>query len=80
MKYRQCQLVKENITTVSWIPEKYAKLNKVLKLKNNDVWTDGWIVTTVSEDSIDESNLPDYRKDIRNHRKATGDSLGSNRR
>lgn len=41
MNHVQCLLEKEDKIQVSWIPEKYAKLGKVLKLGNND----GWVVT-----------------------------------
>ena len=78
--YKQTTLEKKEgestITQVSWIPEKFAILNKTLKLKNDDdVWIDGWNVQSVGESRISEKNLPDYRKMIRGHRMSTGDSL-----
>jgi len=34
----------------SWIPEKFAKVGKYLKLKNeDDTWTDGWKVLEVGD-------------------------------
>ena len=46
--YRQCTLQKGNTTTVSWIPEEFAKTTKILKLKDrDDVWDDGWRVVQV---------------------------------
>jgi hypothetical protein len=39
-----------DVKTNSYIPEKYAKLNWILKLKNSDdTWTDGWIVVAAGE-------------------------------
>lgn len=73
MFYRQCHLKKGNTHQTSWIPEQFAVVNKVLKLREDGVWDDGWVVQTVSETRLDET--PDWRKDIRGHRKTTGDSL-----
>ena len=62
-------------TQVSWIPEKWAKVDQVLKLKgDDDLWVDGWVVESVGETRLPENQLPDYRKMIRGHRKSTGDS------
>ena len=54
-KYVQCRLIKwvdpnddHNgfLITISWLPEKFAKVYNVLKLKNDDgTWSDGWQVT-----------------------------------
>lgn len=74
--YKQCTLSKKDGTTqVSWIPEKFALLNKVLKLKENEKWDDGWIVKKVGDFRKSEEQLPDSHKDIKHHRKNTGDSL-----
>lgn len=77
-KYKQCKLVKKTptgqIETVSWIPEKFANVGGVIKLKNDDeTWDDGYVVVSASETTIDEP--PDYRKSIRQHKDRTGDSL-----
>ncbi len=75
-KYRQCvlqrQLTSETATT-SFIPEKFANVGEVLKLKDsNGNWTDGWVVKSAGQ-LVDEP--PDFRKAIKSHRKRTGDSL-----
>ena len=72
MNYCQCELMKENTRQVSWIPEKFAKLGKILKLKENGEWIDGWKVISVGT-ARDEDKLPDYRQLIKSHLKATGD-------
>lgn len=51
---RQCTLIRiENNNKeiiVSYIPECFAHIGKTLKLKNDSgKWTDGWIVSSVSE-------------------------------
>lgn len=59
---------------VSWIPEKYAVLKKALKLKNsNGEWENDWIVKEVSQSRVEEKELPDYHKDVKAHKRATGD-------
>ena len=47
----QCRLKKGNTETVSWIPTKFAKKGKYLKLKNNrtNEWEDGWQVISNSD-------------------------------
>ena len=57
--YRQCELKKQNATTISWIPERYAKLGKYLKLKNDDVWEDGWLVNKVYNRKSETSVIRD---------------------
>jgi hypothetical protein len=39
---------------VSWIPSKYAKQAKILKIKSGDGWENGWKVTKVFEKEKDE--------------------------
>lgn len=78
--YRQCRLKRKTKTghsiQTSWIPKKFAEVGKILKLKNHeDEWENGWVVETVSETILEESQLPDYHIAIKSHRKATGDSL-----
>ena len=51
--YRQCQLVKilpkEKQHLTSWIPEEFARVGAVLKLKDNDSgeWDNDWKVALV---------------------------------
>jgi len=75
-KYRQCSMerrLEDSVeNTVSYIPEKYAQVGRVLKLKGESgVWSDGWVVNIVG--AILEP--PDIHKAIRQHRDRTGDSL-----
>lgn len=84
MIYNQCTLVKRESTNdpdakivttqVSYIPKKYAQLNRVLKLKEGDIWEDGWKITSVGSDTP-EDQVPDVHSDIKGHRKMTGDSI-----
>lgn len=77
--YSQCVLQKKSIDgllqRVSYIPSKFAILNNIVKLKEEDgTWTDGWKVTTTGS-KISEDLLPDSYSMIKSHRNATGDSL-----
>ena len=38
---------------ITFIPKKFAAKGKVLKLKNNGIWDDGWIVHEVYGQEID---------------------------
>jgi uncharacterized protein YxeA len=50
-KYAQCTLEKKTKegkrTQTSWLPLKFAKQNKYLKLKEDGEWEDGWQVVHV---------------------------------
>ena len=73
--YSQCKLKRGNTETVCWIPEKYAIIGKVVKLKGLDEeWEEGWVVEQ-SYSRVLEENLPDSHKEIKAHKKRTGDSL-----
>lgn len=78
--YRQCRMRKDNkdgsySEQVSYIPEPFCKVGKVLKLRDEEgVWDNGWVVEFASEHKRLEEDLPDVHKDRKNHRKATGDS------
>lgn len=78
VNYQQCTMRRPldegSVVTTSYIPQRFAKVGEVLKLKDKDAWVDGWIVEKVGESIIESAELPDYRKAIRHHRKLTGDS------
>ena len=49
---RQCKLHKKAgdgsyREQTSWIPERFAKIGKILKLRESGVWDDGWGVVSV---------------------------------
>ena len=71
MYYRQCKLRRGNSFTTTWIPEKYAKKGKYLKLKNDDVWVDGWLVTEVGENRKPEELVKERSQDYKQQRKAS---------
>jgi hypothetical protein len=75
MTYTQCTLRKDNSYQTAFIPTKFATMNKVLKIKDeNGNWEDGWVVIGKGS-TVDEKHLPDSHAEIKAHRKATGDSM-----
>ena len=82
-RYVQCTLTRKIsggvAVTTSYIPQRFAKVGKTLKLKDElDRWDDGWMVESAGDIVIEADNVPDYRKAIRLHRQQTGDSLPKN--
>lgn len=75
MYYRQCQLQKGDVFQVTFLPDKFAKINGLVKLKSGPDWVDGWKVIRVSPIRVHENHLPDSHSGIKSHRKKTGDSL-----
>ena len=61
-KYIQCTLIKKDydsiLQQVSYIPEKFAKLNEVISLKKYDdyCWDNDWKVSSVGSYIIDVEN------------------------
>lgn len=43
-RYTQCALQKGDVWQTVFIPSKFAKLGETIKLKNGEVWEDGWKV------------------------------------
>lgn len=61
MYYSQCLLVNEKRIMVSWIPGSYAEKGKVLQLKKDSDWENGWIVTEVWQ-TLKEDKIFEWRK------------------
>lgn len=60
-----CELWKGNTYTVSWVPEKYAKKDKVVG---------SWVVKQVWMNTK-TTRVPSHHIDIKGHRIATGDAI-----
>lgn len=72
--YRQCEIRRGPAIRLTWLPAAYAKNGRVLRLRDNGEWSDGWVVTEVypgNERIIAHSP----QGNIQRHRRATGDSL-----
>jgi hypothetical protein len=57
----------------SWIPEEFAVVGRVLRLRQGESWQDGWVVRTVGTRRLAEQEMPDTHSGIKRHRRATGD-------
>ena len=81
IKYTQCKLRKKisngEILLTSYIPSKHAQKGNKVKLKKDILgFESGWVVVEVYPNSeCEEKNLPAFHKDIKGHKKQTGDSL-----
>jgi hypothetical protein len=79
VKYAQCSMRRivagVTVATTSYLPAQFAKVGRVLKLKDSDdQWVHGRIVETIGDVIGEGASVTDYRKAIRNHRRSTGDS------
>lgn len=68
--YAQCILTKGTKKTTSWLPMKFAKTGKVLKLKDDGTWDDGWTVTEVGTIQ-DFSYVKEKERDFTKQREAS---------
>ena len=79
MFYRQCTLRKQRSASavseiVSYVPAKFARVSKTLRLKQTDgSWDDGWQVESVGHELCD-ADLPDAHRGVKHHRQSTGDA------
>ena len=75
-RYRQCTLERPTVNgvarLVSWIPEKFARPGRFVKLKKADQsWENGWIVCQASSVSKARDQVILDRNGHRHHRKRT---------
>lgn len=75
--YTQCLLKKNNTTQVSWVPKKFALKNKIVKLKIEDRWDEGWQIIEVYTDA-NLTQTPEHA--FKKHKGHTGDSIKKTRR
>ena len=79
VRYAQCSMRRivagASVVTTSYIPIQFAKIGRVLRLKDSDDrWVNGWVVESFGDVIVEGGSVPDHHKAIRNHRKSTGDS------
>lgn len=72
--YKQCKMQKGNTFQTGYIPEEFAVLDKIIKLREKGVWDNGWKVIEVGSFRHADETLPDSHSLIKAHRRATGDS------
>ena len=59
-QFRQCEVVRGAERLISYLPDKYARRGKVLRLNENGVWVNGWKVVWAAKEAVDEDKMPDY--------------------
>ena len=69
--YKQCKLQRKTSFVTTWVPKKFAILGKFLKIKEGDVWEDGWKVISVGTAMLDEDTVISNSQDYRQTRKAS---------
>lgn len=73
--YKQCTLRKKTENgervQVSWIPVGHSVVGKVIGLKENGVWDEGWEVVSAGSQVMSHDYLLKRERDYVNHRKAT---------
>lgn len=47
------------MTQISWIPAKFAAIGKIVRLKDDEDWTDGWKVVDCWQ-TIPENEIPNH--------------------
>lgn len=80
VKYKQVQLVKHmklvdgtqySIMSTVFIPSNLAKEGKIVKIKKESEWDDGWKVAAVYEREVDEEYVLERSQDYKRTRKAS---------
>lgn len=70
LHYIQCRMRKGMCYHTAWIPASFAKLNKILKIKKDGIWEDGWkVIDTYGR--LHKRYIEDHANDYQHHREAT---------
>ena len=69
-KYCQCKMKRNSEGRVGWIPLEFAKVGRVLKLKINNKWQNGWTVKSVGS-MEDAKYIEEHERDYKEQRKAS---------
>jgi len=51
--YRQCLVRRGAVQQTTWIPSEFAVTGGVVKLQDEGVWTDGWLVVEAYGPEVD---------------------------
>jgi hypothetical protein len=63
-----------HVTDTAFIPQRFASVGNILKVKYGNCWSDGWEVAEVHSTVFEEDEMPWPPAQVRAHKKATGDS------
>lgn len=67
MMFKQCTLEKNNIKQTAWIPEEFAHIGKILKIKEDN----GWKVLSVGSQRLTQDYVSEREQDYKNQRLAS---------
>ena len=70
-KMLQCKLQRGRVFTTTWLPIKFAVKGKFLKLKENDIWTNGWQVVIVYKSAKLHSYIRERSQEYKHNRGIT---------
>jgi hypothetical protein len=70
---RQCELVKGLLHRVTWLPDEFAYVGKVIDLKSRatDSWSLNWKVTIVYQPTVTSAWVREHADDHRHQREAS---------
>jgi len=72
---KQCTLVKKTDfgikNTMSWIPEKFAELGRLVDIKDDGKWSKGWKVGRINHRKQSNTTMLERSQDYKNTRKAS---------
>lgn len=69
--YKQCFLTRKNEGTTTWLPISFAKVGKIIDLKEKNKWSKGWKIIKVFNIEMPENIILKIRDEHRDHRKRT---------
>ena len=69
--YKQCTMRRNGAIITAWIPVKFAKKDKFLRLKEQGKWENGWKVEKVHDVALPESAVIAHRDSYRDTRVTT---------
>ena len=61
----------DNVILTSWIPESLAKKDRIVRLKVDDVWIDGWLIQEVYDAQKESSETIEDSQDYKHQREAS---------
>ncbi len=67
----QCEIQKGRCLQIAWIPDKFAKKNTFIKIKDSEEgWSDGWKINRVGQ-KISYKVILESEMNYKHHREAT---------
>jgi hypothetical protein len=68
--YTQCYLIKGERSQVAWIPSEFAIIEKIIKIKIDGEWDDGWKIIRTYNTRTSE-HIKEHERDYLKQRSAS---------